>query len=182
MNFKYDATHDFLVGNRECNTERSFKNQLYIELGLHRECGLPSHQYIALLQQPLFKNFLSSIESIVRRQYYTSVLRPQNDCMLVHCSGAVKLSAVCCSAAALAQLLLLHSGSKRLKSSENKFIQSGFTSFSMQVSANSNTQLPFPVMACRKSQCSVPFCCCPSIAAAAAAVAQCFQKAKILRK
>ena len=25
--------HDFLVGNRECNTERDFKNQLYIELG-----------------------------------------------------------------------------------------------------------------------------------------------------
>ena len=24
---------DFLVGNRECNTERGFKNQLYIELG-----------------------------------------------------------------------------------------------------------------------------------------------------
>jgi hypothetical protein len=23
----------FLVGNRECNTERGFKNQLYIELG-----------------------------------------------------------------------------------------------------------------------------------------------------
>ena len=24
----------FLVGNRECNTERGFKNQLYIELGV----------------------------------------------------------------------------------------------------------------------------------------------------
>ena len=24
-----------LVGNRECNTERGFKNQLYIELGVH---------------------------------------------------------------------------------------------------------------------------------------------------
>ena len=33
MNFKQATTHDFLVGNRECNTERGFKNQLYIELG-----------------------------------------------------------------------------------------------------------------------------------------------------
>ena len=30
---KQATTHDFLVGNRECNTERGFKNQLYIELG-----------------------------------------------------------------------------------------------------------------------------------------------------
>ena len=27
------VTHNFLVGNRECNTESGFKNQLYIELG-----------------------------------------------------------------------------------------------------------------------------------------------------
>ena len=33
MIFKLATTHDFLVGNRECNTERGFKNQLYIELG-----------------------------------------------------------------------------------------------------------------------------------------------------
>ena len=30
----YQATHDFLVRNGEYNTERGFKNQLYIELGL----------------------------------------------------------------------------------------------------------------------------------------------------
>ena len=31
---KWATTHDFLVGNRECNTVRGFKNQLYIELGI----------------------------------------------------------------------------------------------------------------------------------------------------
>ena len=31
---KVEKTHNFLVGNRECNRERGFKNQLYIELGL----------------------------------------------------------------------------------------------------------------------------------------------------
>ena len=30
------TTHDYLIGNRECNTERGFKNQLYIELGSKR--------------------------------------------------------------------------------------------------------------------------------------------------
>ena len=34
MIFKKATTHDFLGGNRECNTERGFKNQLYIELGV----------------------------------------------------------------------------------------------------------------------------------------------------
>ena len=32
---KTATIHDFLVGNLECNTEKGFKNQLYIELGLH---------------------------------------------------------------------------------------------------------------------------------------------------
>ena len=32
---KWATTHDFLVKNRECNTERGFKNQLYIELGFY---------------------------------------------------------------------------------------------------------------------------------------------------
>ena len=31
---KKATTHDFLVGNLECNTERGFKNQLYIELSM----------------------------------------------------------------------------------------------------------------------------------------------------
>ena len=31
---KQATTYNFLVGNRECNTERGYKNQLYIELGL----------------------------------------------------------------------------------------------------------------------------------------------------
>ena len=33
---KQATTHNFLVGNIECNTERGFKNQLYIELGVSR--------------------------------------------------------------------------------------------------------------------------------------------------
>ena len=31
---KYATTYDFVVGDRECNAERGFKNQLYIELGV----------------------------------------------------------------------------------------------------------------------------------------------------
>ena len=39
MNFLQATTHDFLVGNRECNKERGFKNQLYIELGTGQNLG-----------------------------------------------------------------------------------------------------------------------------------------------
>ena len=37
---KLATTHDFLVRNRECNTERGFKNQLYIELGFRVVMGM----------------------------------------------------------------------------------------------------------------------------------------------
>ena len=33
MNFKQATTHDFLIGNRECNTQRGSIDSLYIALG-----------------------------------------------------------------------------------------------------------------------------------------------------
>ena len=38
MNFLQATTHDFLVGNRECNTKRGSIEQLYIALGSHPPC------------------------------------------------------------------------------------------------------------------------------------------------
>ena len=53
---KQATTHDILVGNHECNTERDFKNQLYIELGWGRlepifeECLNTFVQYLLVKQ------------------------------------------------------------------------------------------------------------------------------------
>ena len=37
MNFKKATTHHFLVGNRECNTQRDSIEQLYIALGINQK-------------------------------------------------------------------------------------------------------------------------------------------------
>ena len=49
------------------------------------------------------------------------------------------LALCCCPAHNLTGHSPAHSGSKRLKPAENKFTQSGFTSYSVQVSANKNS-------------------------------------------
>ena len=85
-------TSDFLVGNRECNTERGFKNQLYIELGSPSEDvkfsnvrGLYLRKYgtfSMISNSRIVRGHLCFLCTLTNRRDYKFDSRRQGECAL----------------------------------------------------------------------------------------------------